>query len=218
VIIVQQLQHPFVMSPPPIDTIMGQGDGGQDFSIQRRRLSYLCSIFRSRQRAVISQTVFSFPEVMVVQNATHQTTTRNIIHYEHHRLSWRSDYSISVRTDRKTLVVHLTNDGFLCIPDSEMESVQVEKTNDRHPTEPDGWAVLKSSRRESTLNELGDFTLFADRWSGSLEYSKMVLYNATHRRIDICFQSKDLVDGVMIGLEFSFERDWPVTDESDWWF
>ena len=95
VIIIQQFQHPFAMPPPPIDTIMGQGDGVHDFVIQRRRLSYLCNIFRSWQRAVISQTVVSFPELMDVQNAT-QTTTRNIIHYEHHRLSWRSDYFISV--------------------------------------------------------------------------------------------------------------------------
>ena len=217
VIIVQQLQEAFVMPPPPIDTVMGQGAGGQDFVIQRRRLSYLCNIFRSWQRAVISQTVLSFPALMDVQNAT-QKTTRNIIHYEHHRLSWRSDYFISVRADQKTLVVHLANDGFLYIPDGEMESVQVEKPNDRHPTERHGWAVLKSSRRESALKELEDFTLFADQWFGSLEYRKMVLYSAIRRRIDICFQSKDLVDGVKIGLEFCFERDWPVTDESDWWF
>jgi hypothetical protein len=62
-----------------------------------------------------------------VQNAK-QTTTRNIIHYVHDRLSWRSDYSISARADRKTLVVHLVNDGFLYISDMEMESDPLGKT------------------------------------------------------------------------------------------
>jgi hypothetical protein len=39
------------------------------------------------------------------------------------------------------------------------------------------------------------------------------------RRIDICFQLEQAVsDGAKISLEFSFERDWPVTDESELWF
>jgi hypothetical protein len=218
IIIQQQQQYPLRMLPPPIDSVMGQGDGGQDFIIRRRRLSYLGNIFRSWQRAVISQATFSFPECLDVQNAV-QKTTRNIIHYEHDHLSWRSDYFISARADRKTLVVHLANDGFLYISDKDMESVQLGKPSDRHPTDPDGWAGLKTSRREAAWKELEDFTLFADKWFGSsVEYRKMVLYNSALRRIDICFQAKTLnVSGCSIGLEFSFERDWPVTDESDWW-
>eukprot|EP00978_Attheya_sp_CCMP212_P032081 scaffold123665_cov45-Attheya_sp.AAC.1 len=106
IIIQQQHQYPLQMLPPPIDSVsvIGQDDGGQDFIIRRRRLSYLGNIFRSWQRAVISQATFSFPERLDVQNAV-QKTTRNIIHYEHDNLSWRLDYFISARADRKTLVV-----------------------------------------------------------------------------------------------------------------
>jgi hypothetical protein len=66
---------------------------------------------------------------------------------------------------------------------------------------------------------LEGFTIFADQWFGSIPYQKTVLYSVMRRRIDICFQSQSaVVDGANIALEFSFEYDWPVTDESDWWF
>lgn len=139
-------------------------------------------------------------EMMDVRDATH-TTTRNIIHYQHDRLSWRSDYFIDTRPDQKTLVVHLANDGFLSIPDNEMEADQLAKPNDRHPTEPDGWDVLKSSRRQSALEDLEDFVAFADQWFGSLsKYRKMILYSTTRRRINICFRSNGVDGRAKIGL------------------
>jgi hypothetical protein len=180
--------------------------------------SYLGNILRSWQRAVLAQTTLSFPRFADVVSAT-RTNSPNVIHYEHHRLSWRSSEFISVRADQKTLVVQLANDGYLYIQDREMETLQVRKPNDRHPTEPNGWAVLKTSRRESAFKQLQDFECFAGKWFGSLPYRKIVLYNAAARRIDICFQSEQAVsDGAKISLEFSFERDWPVTDESELWF
>jgi hypothetical protein len=81
------------------------------------------------------------------------------------------------------------------------------------------WALLKTSRRQSAMKDLEGFTLFAEQWFGSIPYEMTILYNVMHRRIDISFQSqKAVVDGAKIALEFRFERDWPVTDESDWWF
>jgi hypothetical protein len=172
---------------------MGQSDAGQDFVIRRRRLSFLGHILQSWQRAVISQATFFLPELLNVQNAT-RTNSPNIYHYEqHHGLLWRSSEFISARPDCKTLVVHLANDGFLCISDKDMESDPLGKPNDHHPNEPDGWAELKTSRCEAAWKELEDFTLFADKWFGSsLKYRKMVLYNSALRRIDICFQSETL--------------------------
>jgi hypothetical protein len=97
--------------------------------------------------------------------------------------------------------------------------VQIGKPDDRHRNGPHGWAVLKASRRESAHNQLQDFEIFASSWFDSVPYRKIVLYNAAARRIDICFQSEKAVsDGVKISLEFSFERDWPVTDESELWY
>lgn len=217
-VVIVQMQSPIELSPPPIDTVMGQDDGSHDFIIKRRRLSYLCNILRSWQRGVTSQSVITFPEFTDVRDAT-DTTTRNIIVFDHHRLSWRSGVEIFVQSNQKTLVVHLPNDGYLYIPDGEMEVVQQAKPNDRHPTEPNGWAVLKTSRRQSAMEDLEGFTIFADQWFGLIPYEKTVLYSVMRRRIDICFQSQSaVVDGANIALEFSFERDWPVTDESDWWF
>jgi hypothetical protein len=88
-VVIVQMQSPIELSPPPIDTVMGQDDGSHDFTIKRRRLSYLCNILRSWQRGVTSQSVITFPEFTDVRDAT-DTTTRNIIVFDYHRLSWRS--------------------------------------------------------------------------------------------------------------------------------
>jgi hypothetical protein len=124
------MQSPIELSPPPIDTVMGQDDESHDFIIKRRRLSYLCNILRSWQRGVTSQSVITFPEFTDVRDAT-DTTTRNIIAFDHHRSSWRLGVEIFVQSNLKTLVVHLPNDGYLYIPDGEMEVVQQAKPNDR---------------------------------------------------------------------------------------
>jgi hypothetical protein len=146
-------------------------------------LSYLGNILRSWQRAVVAQTTLSFPRLADVVSTT-RTNSPNVIHYEHHGSSWRSSEFISVRADQKTLVVHLANDGYLYIHDQEMETVQIGKPNDRQPTEPRGWAVLKTSRRESAFNQLQDFEIFAGSWFDSVPYRKIVLYNVAARRID----------------------------------
>jgi hypothetical protein len=78
-VLIVQAQTPIEFSPPPpIDIVMGQDDGGHDFIIHRRRLSYLCNILRSWQRGVTSQSVIAFPEFTDLRVAT-DTTTRNVI-------------------------------------------------------------------------------------------------------------------------------------------
>jgi hypothetical protein len=47
----------------------------------------------------------------------------------------------------------------------------------------------------------------------------MVLYNAAARRLDVGFRSKEPeANGRNVALEFTFERDWPVTNEDDWYW
>jgi hypothetical protein len=130
---------------------------------------------------------------------------------------WRSSYFVAARDAQNTLVIHLANDGYLYIHDAAMVAVQLEKPNDRHTRDPPGWVVFKPQRREPAMAELQPFTDFAKAWFEGDAFRSLVLYNAGARRVDICFQSKNEV-GIKIALEFCFERDWPVTDESDWWF
>jgi hypothetical protein len=208
----------FRVLPPPIDLLMQEGDGNQIYVIEHRRLAYLGKILRSWQRAVIEQQIFPFPLYEDVKKAT-ETTTRNVIEYNHHGLQWRSSYFVSTRTKQKTLIVHLANDGYIYIPDTAMVTTRLETPNDRHPTEPVGWAVFKTARRDAALQELNDFVAFADSWFGVVPYLKTGLYNADARRIDIRFQSKSTGSGgFKTALEFSFERDWPMTDESSWFW
>jgi hypothetical protein len=110
--------------------------------------------------------------------------------------------------------------------DAEHGLVQLPNTPDglparnyRHPNDPLGWATPLIASREAVLQEVVDFIAFANTWFGQVKFRTGVLYNAAARRVDICFHSKQPEShGLKIGLEFSFERDWPVTDESDWFW
>jgi hypothetical protein len=205
--------------PPPIDVLMQQGDGNnQLYVIEHRRLAYLGNILRSWQRAVLEQPIFPFPLYGDVTKAT-ATTTRTVIEYNHHGLEWCSSYFVSTRTKEKTLIVHLANDGYIYIPDTAMGMTRLEAPTDRYPTEPLGWVVLKTERRDAALQELNNFVAIADSWFEGIPYLKTVLYNADARRVDLCFQSKDTGSGgYKTALEFSFERDWNITDESGWFW
>jgi hypothetical protein len=216
--VVVVLQQSPVLGPPPVDVILGQDASGQDFIIKRRKLSYLGNIVRSWQRSVrLPTTMVTVPMIQPVRDAL-VSTALTFIHYKHHNLEWRSSFFIKAQGDACKLVFHLANDGFLYIPDVAMETVPWGKPNLRHPTLENGWAVLKTSRREEAFQELQDFKVFADHWFGEVAYEKVVLYHSVCRRIDICFKSKDKLNNRYVGLEFSFERDWPVPDESDIWF
>jgi hypothetical protein len=82
-----------------------------------------------------------------------------------------------------------------------------------------GWGVLKTEQRDAALQEFSNFVAFADSWFGVVPYRKIVLYNANTRRVDVCFQSIGTGSGgFKAALEFSLARDWPITDESDWFW
>jgi hypothetical protein len=180
-------------------------------------LSYLCSILRSWQFGVLAQDIRPFPTKDDVRKAFN-TTGKVEINYDHHEFMWRSSYFAAARDVQNTLVIHLANDGYLYIHDDSMLPVQLEKASESHTRDPLGWAVFKPQRRESAMAELQPFTDFAEAWFEGDAFRSLVLYkNAGARRVDICFQSKNEV-GIKIALEFSFERDWPVIDESDWWW
>jgi hypothetical protein len=74
-------------------------------------------------------------------------------------------------------------------------TTRLEEPNDRHPTGPLGWAVLKTEWRDVALQELNNFVAFANSWFGVVPYRTTVFYNADARRVDICFQSKDTGNG-----------------------
>ena len=101
------------------------------------------NILRSWQASVLDphNNTLSFPTVGEVES-TDQTTTPNLIKYMHHHLQWSSSFYIKEYNIFNVLIVHLANDGFLYIPDSESQAVQWDKPNVCHPNNPTGWAVI----------------------------------------------------------------------------
>lgn len=143
------------------------------------------------------------------------------ISYMHHLLKWRSAHQIKILDDQNVLFVHLANDGFLYISDEELHTTAWRHANNRHPgqEETGSWTTIKTAHRDEAWRQLSDFTLFAQAWFGPCNpFHKYFLYHAHLRRIDVCFLSKDRIGLSHIALEFSFERDWPVADESELWF
>jgi hypothetical protein len=116
--------------------------------------------------------------------------TKKYISYEHAGVKWRSSYRVKIEDKVPKLIVQLENDGFLYFNPSDLEVDAV--TNDRHKhTTPSGWKVFKRGAAADGVKEkLADFKAFA-----------------------FCFESKEN----RVGLEFSFEADWPVAEENYWW-
>jgi hypothetical protein len=139
------------------------------------------------------------------------SSTKKYIHYEHAGVKWRSSYRVKIEDNAPKLIVHLANDGgFLYFNPSDLEVDRV--TNDRHRhTTPSGWKVFqRGAVADGVKEKLADFKAFAVVWFGSDAIRQSVLYNPSSWRIDICFESKE--HGV--GLEFSFQADWPVAEEN----
>jgi hypothetical protein len=141
-----------------------------------------------------------------------EAMTKKYISYEHAGVKWRSSYRVQIEDTTTTFIVHLANDGFLYFNPSYLEVENV--TNDRHKhMTPSGWKVFKAGAASDGVKEkLADFEAFAVAWFGTDAIRQSILYNPSCWRIDICFQSKE--NGV--GLEFSFEADWPVAEANRW--
>jgi hypothetical protein len=187
-----------------------------NYHMERRELSYLSFILSSWQRAVIVLAIEkpsrSFPTYTQVLQMN-DPANKNFIQYEHAGVKWSSSYRVKIEGTTTKLIVHLANDCFLYFNPSDLEVDNV--TNDRHKTTcPFGWKVFKQGvGADGVKAQLADFKAFAVAWFGSNAIRQSVLYNPSSWQIDICFQSKD----TGVGLEFSFQADWPVPAEDYWW-
>jgi hypothetical protein len=200
------------LSTPPVpETLPTEEDN--TYRMERRNLSYLSYILSSWQRAVIalanlSPEIPTFPALAQVWEMNSSANKKYII-YEHAGVEWRSSYHVKIENNKQKLIIHLANDGFLYFNPFDLEVENV--TNDRHRrTTPSGWKVFKTGTAADSVKEkLADFRAFAVDWFGTDAIRQSVLYNPSCWKIDICFQSKE--NGV--GLEFSFQADWPVAEE-----
>jgi hypothetical protein len=134
------------------------------------------------------------------------SSTKIYIHYKHAGVKRRSSYRVKI---------DLANDGgFLYFNPSDLEVDRVTSDRHRHTTPSSGWKVFqRSTAADGVKEKLADFKSFAVVWFGSDAIRQSVLYNPSSWRIDICFESKE--NGV--GLEFSFQANWPVAEENYWW-
>ena len=211
VVVVVGGENQNVPPPPPNDLPAGEDN---NYRVERRDLSYLNYILASWQRGVVqvgaSNPERAFPTYSQV--AAMNAPTHIFIPYEHAGVKWRSSYRVKIEGATSKLIVHLANDGFLYFNPADVEIDTVG--NDRHKkTCPSGWKVFKQGAvADGVKTKLADFKAFAVAWFGTDAIRQSVLYNPTGWRIDICFQHKD----TNVGLEFSFEPDWPVPAEDYW--
>jgi len=219
------VQHHYRGPPPPIDKLMNSEEDNK-YQMERRDIGYLSYILSAWQRRVLEVSndnpSYSFPTIHDVMTRD-DSSAKTYIYYRHAGTRWRSSYFIKYSGDEIKLIVHLANDGYLYMPPTLLGEFAAV-TNERHmQSTPTGWLVFKNKsekhpggKRQEFYAALNDFRVFANAWFGTVDIRQSLLYNVDHRRIDICFQSKDVT--TTIGLEFSFERDWPYPgDDPSWW-
>jgi len=217
--------HDYRGPPPPVDNLTNP-ETDDNYQMERRTIDYLCHILSSFQRSYLEKRVkhpnLSFPTIEEVKVAK-SSTAKSYIYYYHAGTRWRSSYFIKVNQGEMKLIVHLANDGYLYMTPALLGEFK-EVANNRHrQNAPNGWLIFENKtkkhpdgKREEFYGALNDFRLFAKAWFGTDNIKQTVLYNIVYRRIDICFQSKDVRP--TIGLEFSFERDWDYPeDDPSWW-
>jgi hypothetical protein len=143
-----------------------------------------------------------------------------VLRYGHDGVKWRSDWRVIVEYDTSAkgdpivehrLVIHLPNDGFFYVEESVESVLKIKKTaivNDRHE-QRNGWALVDPE----AWGELAPFEEFARQWFGYTDGEKlrrMILYNATSNRLDICLQCAKNPKKLN-GIEFSLEPGFPLT-------
>lgn len=144
--------------------------------------------------------------------------------YELGELIWECEFSVKTRQTlsgetRKTLVIHLPNDGYFYINGTEMEKFlgKVDKRDvlngRRRNTCYDGWKKLN----KQVWGQLSPFKSFMLNWFGAnvdenrIEHA--ILYHSDANRVDLCMRHMD----DHIGIEFSFEHSYPLGLEDDYW-
>jgi hypothetical protein len=130
-------------------------------------------------------------------------------------LKWECEYSVEIQQSkkgnrRKTLVIHLPNDGYFYINGVQMEEFlrgkvkQADIPNSRHKKNcPEGWSVLD----KNVWKKVAPFEEFMVYWFGDENcqpehMKRSIMYYADANRVDICLRHKDR----HVGVEFSFEH------------
>ncbi|KAL3910596.1 MAG: hypothetical protein SGILL_007632 [Bacillariaceae sp.] len=147
--------------------------------------------------------------------------TKFELEYERDGQIWPSDVRLFERAVycpqtkqtklRKTVVVHLANDGCFYAEEALLDTTSSNRENLRHKhTCKDGWAYLSPSE----WTKLTPFDAFSRQWYGyppEQKIRKSALYNDKSNRLDICFECP----ATNIVLEFSFEPTPPIQAEGD---
>jgi len=139
-------------------------------------------------------------------------------------LTWECEYSVKCWESqhgnmKKTLVIHMPNDGYFYINGVAVEQflgAKMTKTglfNSRHRnTQYEGWPILD----KTVWKKLAPFKNFMTTWFGeSYAASRMelaVLYHADANRLDLCMRNQD----THVSIEFSFEHSYPIALEDGW--
>lgn len=143
--------------------------------------------------------------------------------YELDGLTWSCEYFVKTWESRagnlmKKLVIHLPNDGFFYVNEEAMSDFvgkikKVGQKNNRHKKTNcyEGWTVME----KTIWDKLKPFENFMVKWCGE-EYDqdrveKTVLYHGAANRVDIIMRMD------LIAVEFSFEHNFPVALEDDFW-
>jgi hypothetical protein len=168
----------------------------------------------------LSAPLYSYADVSVM---VEQSPSR-VFEYFLDELKWECEYSVKVRESangntRKTLVIHLPNDGYFYINGVQMEEFlgKVKKANvpnnrHRNPCHQ-GWSLLE----KNVWEKIRPFDTFMVSWFGENytpeRMEKTIMYHADANRVDICLRHMDR----HVGIEFSFEHSYPVALDDDWW-
>lgn len=153
-----------------------------------------------------------------VQAAT-TSTGPTAVNYKRDGLEWRSDFRIFVvydgkGTSKKSLTLHLPNDGFFYVAESLLPVLASGRVNDKDPDHRDGWAFLD----QCLWPKLEHFEKYARKWFGYDEEKKLrrqVVYNDSANRMDISLLCPD----TNVSIDFVFEPGFPATEVPDnFWF
>jgi len=140
-------------------------------------------------------------------------------------LTWECEHSVKLWVSqqdnvKKTLGIHMPNDGYFCINGIAMEHflgakvLTMDVFNSRHRnTVHEGWSILDKTAWE----KLSPFKTFMTTWfETSCDPDRMellALHHADANRLDLCMRHQD----THVSIEFSFEHSYPIALEDGWW-
>jgi hypothetical protein len=221
-------RDPRLVSPEKIALTENQMKEAAAGLQERYDLGYLCKTFESWDIAVKEMNsqpspVPTFPTYDDVSQVSNNTI-KTVHEYEHDGLTWRADWRINLRTKkvnglyqtRRTLVIHLPNDGYLHVNEEALKSrtrtvKNTGRLNPRHLKNcKDGWAELE----HEVWGKLAAFETYMVEWFGeprARNATRTLLYHADANKVDICMQSS------LNAIEFSFQPSFPIALDDGFW-